>query len=75
MKRHNITSASKLHGIFMKNVIPLLGQRSIPIVWQEVFDEGVPLNNETLIQVWKGGEVYEMISVSFRSFLPLQSSF
>lgn len=31
---------------------------------QEVFDEGVPLARDTLIQVWKGGEIYEMTSVS-----------
>ncbi|KOB61159.1 Beta-hexosaminidase, partial [Operophtera brumata] len=55
MKQKNMTSGTELHALFMSNVIPLLGHRSTPIVWQEVFDEKVPLSNDTLIQVLSAG--------------------
>ncbi|CAG9786544.1 unnamed protein product [Diatraea saccharalis] len=58
----NKLTAAQLHALFMKNVLPLLGS-SKAVVWQEVFDEGVPLNADTLIQVWKNDWVYEMIKV------------
>lgn len=34
MKENNIKTAQELHALFMKNTIPLLDNRSIPIVWQ-----------------------------------------
>lgn len=63
MAEHNMTHTSELHSFFMGNVIPLLGDRSKPIVWQEVFDEEVSLPNGTIVQVWKNTEAYEMQSI------------
>ncbi|KAL0883446.1 hypothetical protein ABMA27_016825 [Loxostege sticticalis] len=62
MKENNMTS-SQLHGLFMRQVLPLLGDKVEPIVWQEVFDEGVPLPENTLIHVWKYKWVAEMMKV------------
>ncbi|XP_059061452.1 beta-hexosaminidase subunit beta-like [Achroia grisella] len=62
MVKHNLTT-TQLHGLFMQNVIPLLQNKSIPIVWQEVFDEGVPLSRNTIIQVWKSQWIPTMIQV------------
>ncbi|XP_047536014.1 beta-hexosaminidase subunit beta-like [Vanessa atalanta] len=64
MKRNNLTAAD-LHTLFMRNVIPLLAENSKPIVWQEVFDEGVTLSKDTLIQVWKYNWISEMISILY----------
>ncbi|XP_032519602.2 beta-hexosaminidase subunit beta-like [Danaus plexippus] len=62
MNKNNL-KVSDLHSLFMRNVIPLLSNNSKVIVWQEVFDEKVPLSMDTLVQVWKNGWVTEMISV------------
>ncbi|RVE44705.1 hypothetical protein evm_010663 [Chilo suppressalis] len=61
MKEHNLTAA-QLHALFMENVLPLLGS-SKAVVWQEVFDEGVPLAEDTIVQVWKYDWVNEMTRI------------
>ncbi|GBP50510.1 Beta-hexosaminidase subunit beta [Eumeta japonica] len=52
MLKNNISSTNQLHALFMNTTIPLLSAGTIPVVWQEVFDERVPLPNGTLVQVW-----------------------
>ncbi|XP_068620741.1 beta-hexosaminidase subunit beta-like [Battus philenor] len=61
--RDNNLNAGMLHALFMDNIIPLIGKGSKVIVWQEVFDENVPLRNGTLVQVWKSLFVDEMVKV------------
>ncbi|CAG9137353.1 unnamed protein product [Plutella xylostella] len=46
-------STCELHALFMTHALRLLAPRAAPVVWQEVFDEGVPLSNKTIVQVWK----------------------
>nr|ABB76925.1 beta-N-acetylglucosaminidase 2 [Spodoptera frugiperda] len=74
MKDHNMTDASELHSYFMANVIPLLGDRSKPIVWQEVFDEGVSLPSGTIVQVWKNTEAREMQNILSGGYKVIYSS-
>ncbi|XP_034835450.1 beta-hexosaminidase subunit beta-like [Maniola hyperantus] len=62
MKANNLTAAD-LHALFMRNVIPLLAKNTTPVVWQEVYDEGVTLSKDTLIQVWKYNWITEMVNV------------
>ncbi|XP_041985086.1 beta-hexosaminidase subunit beta-like [Aricia agestis] len=62
MRNHNLT-VTELHALFMRTAIPLLKNGSKVIVWQEVFDEGVSLAKDTLIQVWKNSWVMEMVRV------------
>ncbi|CAK1553097.1 unnamed protein product [Leptosia nina] len=62
MDKHNLT-VPELHALFMQNAIPLLANDSEVVVWQEVFDERVPLSKDTLIQVWKGSWISEMVTV------------
>ncbi|XP_063548242.1 beta-hexosaminidase subunit alpha-like [Cydia strobilella] len=51
MMRHNMSSWTKLHSLFMERATPLVGDRKV-IVWEEVFDEKVPLSNDTVVQIW-----------------------
>ncbi|CAH2042715.1 unnamed protein product, partial [Iphiclides podalirius] len=62
MRNNNLT-VSDLHAMFMRNTIPLLANETKVVVWQEVFDEGVPLANDTLVQVWKYLWIDEMVKV------------
>ncbi|CAH4029034.1 unnamed protein product [Pieris brassicae] len=62
MNSHNL-SVTQLHGLFMENAIPLLANDSEVVVWQEVFDEKVPLSKETIIHVWKGSWISEMVTI------------
>uniref|UniRef100_A0A2A4JYB6 beta-N-acetylhexosaminidase n=2 Tax=Heliothis virescens TaxID=7102 RepID=A0A2A4JYB6_HELVI len=64
MSDHNMTTPSQLHAYFMTNVLPLLGQKSKPIVWQEVFDEGVKLPSDAIVQVWKTVGAEDMVRVN-----------
>ncbi|NP_001093291.1 beta-N-acetylglucosaminidase 2 precursor [Bombyx mori] len=74
IQEHNLTSVADFHALFMRNTIPLLSENSRPIVWQEVFDEGVPLPKDTIVQVWKGNEVYEMLNILRASHQLIYSS-
>ncbi|XP_045777364.1 beta-hexosaminidase subunit alpha-like [Maniola jurtina] len=66
--------ATDLHALFMRNVIPLLANNTTPVVWQEVYDEGVTLSKDTLIQVWKYDWIIEMITVLMTGHRVLFSS-
>ncbi|CAH0686312.1 unnamed protein product [Spodoptera exigua] len=63
MDQHNMSRTSELHAYFMSKVLPLLGQKSKPMVWQEVFDEGVALPSDAIIQVWKRIGAEDMVRV------------
>lgn len=62
MQEHGLNT-NTLHALFMKNVIALLHKDTTPAVWQEVFDEGVHLSKETVIQVWKYHWIEEMTKI------------
>ena len=57
MKKWNMTSDyHKLESIYIKKLLDIVS--SYPtnngyIVWQEVFDNGVQVKNDTVIHVWK----------------------
>ncbi|KPJ10417.1 Beta-hexosaminidase subunit alpha [Papilio machaon] len=61
--QENGLKVEELHALFMQNTIPLLADGSKIVVWQEVFDEDVPLTSDTLVQVWKNDWVGEMVKV------------
>ncbi|KAH9632776.1 hypothetical protein HF086_015975 [Spodoptera exigua] len=58
-----MSRTSELHAYFMSKVLPLLGQKSKPMVWQEVFDEGVALPSDAIIQVWKRIGAEDMVRI------------
>ncbi|XP_013162989.1 PREDICTED: beta-hexosaminidase subunit beta-like [Papilio xuthus] len=61
--QENGLKVEELHALFMQNTIPLLADGSKIVVWQDVFDENVPLTSDTLIQVWKDEWIHEMVKV------------
>ncbi|CAB3236550.1 unnamed protein product [Arctia plantaginis] len=62
MRNNNMTKTSELHAYFMNKIIPLLGENSKPIVWQEVFDKGVPLR-DAIVQVWKSENYKTLVKI------------
>lgn len=53
--KDNYMRRSDLIALFFRNTFTLLKNDSTPIVWQDVFDARVPLNFDTIVQIWKGG--------------------
>ncbi|XP_045461633.1 beta-hexosaminidase subunit beta-like isoform X2 [Harmonia axyridis] len=57
METLNITGDyAALESYFIKNLIGIVTKEGLsPIVWEEVFDNGVKLTNTTIVHVWKDG--------------------
>ncbi|EFN52781.1 hypothetical protein CHLNCDRAFT_58755 [Chlorella variabilis] len=54
MQQHDFASVAKLEAFFMAQVVRLASTAGkAAIVWQEAFDQGVPLPPYTRVQVWK----------------------
>ncbi|XP_012263296.2 beta-hexosaminidase subunit alpha-like [Athalia rosae] len=54
------------------NITETLG--ASPVVWQEVFDNGVKLNPETVVHVWTGNQMTKLASVTKAGFHALLST-
>ncbi|CAD5115483.1 DgyrCDS4452 [Dimorphilus gyrociliatus] len=61
MKRNNITNPRQLLGIYEKKLFDIindLGSKratgSSYVVWQEVFDNGLKIHPDTIIEIWMG---------------------
>jgi len=55
MKANNWTNYNKLESVYIEKLIKIVGQfRVTPLVWQEVFDDGDNITNDTIIHIWKG---------------------
>lgn len=72
MKENNLSNRDLLAKFFV-NIFSLLQSDTVAIVWQDVFDNGVPLNVDTIVQVWKGaGE--SMLQPMLQGYQVLYSS-
>lgn len=58
IKINNITEGiNKLQEIFIQQLYDIVTNRSAKvIVWEEVFNDGAQLNDDTIIQVWKSNK-------------------
>ena len=78
MKKWNMTrDYHKLESIYIKKLLDIVS--SYPtnngyIVWQEVFDNGVVVKNDTIIHVWKGQWEWEMAKVTGKGLRAILSS-
>lgn len=71
MRYHNITSFQELESYYIQRVLAITRNLNTkPVVWQEVFDNGVRLTDDAVVHVWQL-ESYEaeMDLVSISSYL------
>lgn len=65
MKTMNYTSYSQLEGYYITNLLDIAGGLNASyLVWQEVVDNGVAVKNDTIVEVWKDGEMSELSNVT-----------
>lgn len=72
----NFTSYTQLEGYHMQTLIDIV--QTFPtnnsyVVWQEVFDIGVNLQNDTIVHIWKGEnlakEIYKVTAAGYRALV------
>lgn len=55
MSKNNITSYPQLEEVYIQRIVDIVKQlKRKSIVWQEVFQNGVTLTSDTIVQVWTG---------------------
>ncbi|CAG0887488.1 unnamed protein product [Darwinula stevensoni] len=78
MKQNNISSYEGLEAYYIHRLIDLLddisSKKKTYLVWQEVFDNQVPLDPNTIVHVWKGNWESEMAQVTAAGKKALLSS-
>lgn len=69
------TDYSKLESYYVAKLLEIVDKyRAGAVVWQEVFDNGVKVHPDTVIEVWKGGEQKEMAAVTAAGLRAILSS-
>lgn len=54
MLKNNISTVAQLQGYYFKNIFNMTKKfNSVPIVWEEVFDENIDLDPNVVVHVWK----------------------
>lgn len=57
MNANNISDYHKLEEVYIQRVVDMISDlKSNPLVWQEVFLNGVNLPNGTVVQAWTGNQ-------------------
>ncbi|CAG9813344.1 unnamed protein product [Phaedon cochleariae] len=75
MKKENITDYKGLESYFVQRVINIVDAlKAKSIVWEEVFENGVKLPTETIVQVWKGPWEQTMSEVTLSGKTAILSS-
>ncbi len=71
MERNNIPTGAKLEAYYIYKLLNITQKLNIKtMVWQEVFDNNVPVDKDTIVHVWKGqGFEHEMETVSNTNIL------
>ncbi|GAB6029724.1 hypothetical protein CHUAL_005444 [Chamberlinius hualienensis] len=75
MKQMNITTYRQLESYYMTNLLDSVTELGFsPLVWQEVFDNNVELDNSTVVEVWKSAEMLEMFEVTKAGYRAILAS-
>lgn len=65
MRDKRISSYTQLEAYYIYKLLNITNRLNAKaIVWQEVFDNNVPLRNDTIVQIWKGDYYNELDKVS-----------
>ncbi|XKL60387.1 hypothetical protein PGB90_001403 [Kerria lacca] len=63
MKRNNISSFTELESFYIYKLLNITKKLNTKaVVWQEVFDNNVPLNNDTIVHVWKNEQDLDRVT-------------
>jgi len=75
MKNHSYTDYSAVEQYYETRILQILNQLNHDyIVWQEIFDNGLKVNPNTVIDVWKGGWQNELAAVTKTGLRAILSS-
>lgn len=75
MRTNRISSYPQLEAYYIYKLLNITNRLNAKaIVWQEVFDNNVPLRNDTIVQVWKGDYLNELEKVTHYGYPTLLSS-
>lgn len=68
MLLNNITSVIGLEDYYFQQMFKITRQLiSVPIVWEEVFDENINLDSNTVVHVWKNDFELTIPKVSLKT--------
>mgnify|MGYP000410891082 CR=1 FL=1 len=74
MKEHNLTDYAKLEEIWITQIINITETNSFDyIVWEEVFNNGININKNTVVEVWlpyhPKQETYNVTKAGYRALI------
>lgn len=54
MLKHNMSTIKQLGNYYFQNIFKITRKlKNVPVVWEEVFDDGYDLDHNVVVQVWK----------------------
>jgi len=78
MKQQNFTAYEKVEEYYMQQLVNIVqNNNNSYVVWQEVIDNNVRVNKDTIVHVWKGNEISyeaELLKVTKQGYRALLSS-
>lgn len=75
MNKMNYTKYTELESFYIVNLLKVVGGlNSSYIVWQEVFDNGIDVKNDTVIEVWKDNPMSELNNITKKGLQAILAS-
>jgi hexosaminidase len=69
MKNHHMNETVQLYGYFETNLLKTVAKlQKTPIVWQEVFTLNLTITPNTIVDVWKGFDVYTIQNATNQNY-------
>jgi len=63
MHQNNIKNVTELKNYYFTNIFNMTRNlKTVPIVWEEIFDENIQLDPNVVVQVWKSDYNYSIVS-------------
>lgn len=75
MSHHNLTTYEQLEEMYIQRVVDIMEKLNVtPIVWQEVFLNGVRLSAGTVVHVWTGYAPQLLANITSQQFPAILST-